>query len=87
MHWHLNVTFREDANTTLDEQVAWNQNIIKKWSLSIQKTIEVKQGLSMKKKAICNQPLPNTVFRGSIIFLKILVIKVTGGMMKNRKMC
>lgn len=51
MHWHLDVTFREDANTTLDRQAAQNQNIIRKWSLGILKMIEVmKPGLSMKKK-------------------------------------
>ncbi len=51
MHWHLDVTFREDANTTLDKQAAQNQNIIRKWSLSMLKMIEVmKPGLSMKKK-------------------------------------
>ena len=51
MHWHLDVTFREDANRTLDKQAAQNQNIIRKWSLSILKMIELlKQGLSMKKK-------------------------------------
>lgn len=51
MHWHLDVTFREDTNTTLDRQAAQNQNIIRKWSLSILKMIELmKPGLSMKKK-------------------------------------
>ena len=51
MHWHLDVTFKEDANTTLDKQAAQNQNIIRKWSLSILKTMEIlKPGLSMKKK-------------------------------------
>ena len=51
MHWHLDVTFREDANRTLDKQAAQNQNIIRKWSLSILKMIELlKSGLSMKKK-------------------------------------
>ena len=51
MHWHLDVTFREDANTTLDRQAAQNHNIIRKWSLSILKMIELmKPGLSMKKK-------------------------------------
>ena len=29
MHWHLDVTFREDANTTIDKIAAQNQNIIK----------------------------------------------------------
>ncbi len=51
MYWHLDVTFREDANTTLDKQAAQNQNIIRKWSPSILKMIELmKPGLSMKKK-------------------------------------
>ena len=51
MHWHLDVTFREDANTTLDKQAAQNQNIIRKWRLSILKMLEImKPGLSMKKK-------------------------------------
>ncbi len=50
MHWHQDVTFCEDANTTLDKKAAQNQNIIRKWSLSILKTIErMKPGLSMKK--------------------------------------
>lgn len=51
MHWHLHVTFQEDTNTTLDKQAAQNQNIIRKWSLSILKMIELmKPGLSTKKK-------------------------------------
>lgn len=51
MHWHLDVTFREDANTTLDKQAAQNLNIIRKWSLSILKMIEIfRPNLSMKKK-------------------------------------
>ena len=53
MHWHLDVTFREDADTTLDKQAAQNHNIIRKWSLSILKMIELSIGikhLSMKKK-------------------------------------
>lgn len=60
MHWHLDVTFREDANTTLDKQAAQNQNIIRKWSLSILKMIEImKPGLSLKKKrfAISLRPI------------------------------
>ena len=51
MHWHLDVTFREDANTTIDKIAAQNQNIIRKWSLSILKTAEVsRHKLSMRKK-------------------------------------
>lgn len=51
MHWHLDVTFKEDANTTLDKQAAENLNIIRKWCLGILKTVEIfRPNLSMKKK-------------------------------------
>lgn len=29
MHWHLDVTFREDANQTIEKVAAQNQNIIR----------------------------------------------------------
>ena len=41
MHQHLDVTFKEDANTTLDKQAAQNLNIIRKWCLSILKMMEI----------------------------------------------
>ncbi len=51
MHWHLDVTFREDANTTIDKMAAQNHNIIRKWCLSILKMIELMdRKLSLKKK-------------------------------------
>lgn len=51
MHWHLDVTFREDANATIDKMAAQNHNIIRKWCLSILKMMELtKQKLSLKKK-------------------------------------
>lgn len=51
MHWHLDVTFKEDANTTIDKMAAQNLNIIRKWSLSILKPAELtRHKLSMKKK-------------------------------------
>lgn len=53
MHWHLDVTFREDANTTIEKTAAQNQNIIRKWCLSILKMAEVStrtKRLSMSKK-------------------------------------
>lgn len=51
MHWHLDVTFHEDANQTLDRLAAQNLNIIRKWCLSILKTIELfRPNLSMRKK-------------------------------------
>ena len=51
MHWHLDVTFLEDANTTLDKMAAQNLNIIRKWSLSILKPAQMtRHKLSMRKK-------------------------------------
>ncbi len=50
-HWHLDVTFREDGNHTLEKQAAYNLNIIRKLSLNILKLSEVgHRPLSMKKK-------------------------------------
>lgn len=51
MHWHLDVTFREDADTTADKTAAQNHNIIRKWCLGILKLAEIGgRKLSMKKK-------------------------------------
>ncbi len=53
MHWHLDVTFKEDANETIDKMAAQNHNIIRKWCLSILKIVELStrmKRLSMKKK-------------------------------------
>ncbi len=53
MHWHLDVTFREDANHTIDKTAAQNLNIIRKWALSVLKTTTLsfkEKRLSMKKK-------------------------------------
>lgn len=62
MHWHLDVTFKEDANTTLDKTAAQNLNIIRKWCLSILKMTELStrnKRLSLKKKrfAISLRPI------------------------------
>ncbi len=62
MHWQLDVTFREDANTTIDKMAAQNQNIIRKWCLSILKMAELSirnKRLSMEKKrfVISLQPI------------------------------
>ena len=59
LHWHLDVTFREDANKTLDEQAAFNLNIMRKFALSILKTANIgKTGTSMKLKRfyVCCNP-------------------------------
>jgi predicted transposase YbfD/YdcC len=50
MHWHLDVTFKEDQNKTLERTTNQNLTIIRKWALAILKTIE----LSSKK---CSQKL------------------------------
>ncbi len=51
MHWQLDVTFREDANTTIDKMAAQNHNIIRKWCLSILKPMEFGgKKLSIRKK-------------------------------------
>lgn len=51
MHWHLDVTFREDANQTIDKNSAQNLNIVRKFCLSILKMVEIfKPKLSMRKK-------------------------------------
>ena len=51
MHWQLDVTFKEDANHTLDKTAAQNQNVIRKWCLSILKLIEINgKKMSMPRK-------------------------------------
>lgn len=51
MHWHLDVTFREDANHTLDKTAAQNQNIIRKWCLGILKLLEIRgKKMSLQRK-------------------------------------
>jgi len=50
-HWHLDVTFREDENRTLEKQAAFNLNILRKLALSVLKIIDVgKKPLSLRKK-------------------------------------
>ena len=50
-HWHLDVTFREDDNHTVDKQAAYNLNIIRKLSLNILKIFETgKKKLSLRLK-------------------------------------
>ncbi|MBO8463090.1 MAG: hypothetical protein IAC13_04080 [Firmicutes bacterium] len=51
MDWHLDVTFKEDANITLEKQAAMNQNIIRKWCFSILKMMDMyRRKCSMEKK-------------------------------------
>jgi hypothetical protein len=44
------VTFREDANRTIEKREAENMNIIRKWALSILKILDVGRKRSLKKK-------------------------------------
>lgn len=51
MHWHLDVIFKEDANTTLDKISAQNLNIIRKWSISILKLLDIRGvKMSLRRK-------------------------------------
>jgi len=51
MHWHLDVTFKEDANKTIEEQAALNLNILRKFALAILKTVDIgKKRASLKLK-------------------------------------
>jgi predicted transposase YbfD/YdcC len=59
-HWHLDVTFREDANLTKDKHIAYNLNIMRKLSINILKLLDVgKKRISLNKKrfTICCNPL------------------------------
>jgi predicted transposase YbfD/YdcC len=50
-HWHLDVTFREDANRTLDKAAAYNLNIIKKMAINTLRLVDVGiPKISMKNK-------------------------------------
>lgn len=50
-HWHLDVTFREDDNHTIEKYSAFNLNILRKLALSVLKIFEIGQKpLSLKKK-------------------------------------
>jgi len=50
-HWHLDVTFREDANHTLDKAAAYNLNIIKKMAINTLRLLDVGIArISMKNK-------------------------------------
>ena len=50
-HWHLDVTFREDANKTLEKRAAYNLNIINKIALSVLKIFDLgMKPMSLKRK-------------------------------------
>jgi predicted transposase YbfD/YdcC len=58
-HWSLDVTFREDADHTLNKHVAYNLNILRKLALNLLKLIDVgRKNISLTKKRfmICCSP-------------------------------
>ena len=58
-HWHLDVTFREDDNHTLEKQAAFNLSIIKKWAINVLRIFEIGNkslSLSRKRFAIGTNP-------------------------------
>jgi predicted transposase YbfD/YdcC len=51
VHWHLDVTFREDMDHTLDEFAAYNLNILRKLALNFLKLVDVgKKYVSLRRK-------------------------------------
>ena len=58
-HWALDVTFREDANHTLEKQAAFNLNILRKLALNVLRIYEAgakPMSLRLKRFAICTNP-------------------------------
>jgi hypothetical protein len=50
-HWHLDVTFREDGNHTLEKAAAYNLNILKKMAINTLRLVDVGIArVSMKNK-------------------------------------
>jgi predicted transposase YbfD/YdcC len=50
-HWHLDVTFREDANRTIEKAAAYNLNIIRKIAINTLKLFDVgNKRISLKGK-------------------------------------
>ncbi len=49
-HWHLDVTFKEDDNQTIDKVSAYNLNVIRKISLNILKLLDLSKNISLKEK-------------------------------------
>ena len=59
-HWHLDVTFRENANHTLDKDAAYNLNIISKIAINTLKLLDVGiKNISLKgKRFIISMNIP-----------------------------
>ena len=67
MHWQLDVTFREDANKTLDKWAALNLHTIRKFSLTLLKLMDLGKKYSIKTKRFlvgCNPAMALDGFLG-----------------------
>jgi predicted transposase YbfD/YdcC len=50
-HWHLDVTFREDDNHTIDKQAAYNLNILRKLAINVLRLFDTgRKSLSLRMK-------------------------------------
>jgi Transposase len=59
-HWHLDVTFCEDANQTLEKQAAFNLNILRKFALHILKVADIGDkytSIKNKRMYIAHDPI------------------------------
>jgi len=61
VHWHLDVTFREDADHTLDKYVAFNLSIMRKLALNLLKLLDMGRvgvvSLRKRRYIICCNPV------------------------------
>ena len=52
-HWHLDVTFREDSNQTLEKQSAYNLNILRKLAINVLRIYQTgKKTMSLRMKRV-----------------------------------
>lgn len=50
-HWHLDVTFQEDANHTIGKEAAYNLNIVRKIVINTLKLLDMgRKNVSLKGK-------------------------------------
>lgn len=64
LHWHLDYTFREDANLTMNKNAQSNLNILRKLCLNILKLIKPVYNKSLKMiKFILEQDFENEINR------------------------
>ncbi len=61
-HWHLDVTFKEDSNHTIDKVSSYNLNIIRKVCLNILKLLDLGKKYSLKKKRFAINCKPTIIF-------------------------